>query len=375
MVGTLPPSLVELRRTSRFALPTRSLRRVAHLQHAAANLILLDRFEQRLEIALAESIVALALDEFEEDRPDRVRRENLQQHFGVAAIDHALAVDQDAVALQAGDVLAMPRQARVDLLEIGLWRRRHERQAVGAQRLDGGVDVARAAGDVLDALTAIDVEILLDLPGIAGVLVDRNPDLAVRTGQRARKQAGRATFDVEETDLAKIEQLFVEAGPHIHAAAMDVVGEVVDVIKPGAGGTRVPGAKPFELDVVGRSLGAVTIDEIEHTAADALDGGNIERLLRGRNIGGLCTQRERPLIGLLRIDHAKRHRRRAWPVRRDEAMAMGAGLFVDEIIDIALAIDRDLFGLVAGDRQVAHQLEQRVQLLRLWVGILDEFET
>src|SRR3954462_4938446 len=348
---------------------------VAEGQHAAPDLILLDRFEQRLEIALAESIVALALDEFEEDRPDRVRRENLQQHFGVAAIDHALAVDQDAVALQAGDVLAMPRQGRVDLFEIGLWRRRHERQAVGAQRLDGGVDVARAAGDVLDALTAIDVEILLDLPGIAGVLVDRNPDLAVRTGQRARKQAGRAAFDVEETDLAKIEQLFVEAGPHIHAAAMDVVGEGVDVIKPGPCGTRVPGAKPFELDVVGRSLGAVTIDEIEHTAADALDGGNIERLLRGRNISGLRTKRERPLIGLLRIDHAKRHRRRAGPMRRDEAVAVGAGLFVDEIIDIALTIDRDLLALVAGDRHVAHQLEQRVQLFRLRVRVFDEFET
>ena len=113
------------------------LRRVPHLQHAPANLIFLDRFEQRLEIALAETVVALALDELEEDRPDRVRRENLQQHLGVAAVDDALAVDQDAVALQAGDVLAVLRQARVDLLEIGIRRRRHERQTICAQRLDG----------------------------------------------------------------------------------------------------------------------------------------------------------------------------------------------------------------------------------------------
>src|SRR5215470_18016730 len=54
---------------------------VLHLQHAAADLVFLDRFEQRLEIALAESVIALALDELEEDRPDRVGRENLQQHF------------------------------------------------------------------------------------------------------------------------------------------------------------------------------------------------------------------------------------------------------------------------------------------------------
>src|SRR6476619_1694723 len=98
MVGTL-----------RFAHPT-NLRGVPHLQHAPANLILLDRFEQRLEISLAESIIALALDELEEDRPDRVRGKNLQQHFGLAAIDDAFAVDENAIVLQAGDVLAMFRQ-------------------------------------------------------------------------------------------------------------------------------------------------------------------------------------------------------------------------------------------------------------------------
>ena len=269
----------------------------------------------------------------------------------------------------------MLRQARIDLLEIGLRRRRHERQTRIAQRLDGAVDVARAAGDVLDALAAIDVEIFLDLPGIAGILVDRNPDLAVRAGQRAGEQAGRAAFDVEEADLAEVEQFFVEAGPHIHPAAMDVVGEVIDVIEPGARGPRVLCAQPFELGVIGRALGAVAIDEIQQAAADALDGGNVERLLRGSHIGRLRAERERTLVGLLRIDHAERHRRRAGAMRGNEAMAMGAGLLVDEIIDIALAIDGDLLGPVAGDRRVAHQPEQRVQFFGIRVRIFDELET
>ena len=95
----------------------------------------------------------------------------------------------------------------------------------------------------------------------------------------------------------------------------------------------------------------------------------------GRNIGGLRAERQRAFIGLLRIDHAERHRRRARPMRGDEIEAVGAGRFVDEIIDIALAIDRDLLGLVAGDRRIAHQLEQRVQLFRLRVGVFDELET
>src|SRR6266446_2968675 len=106
----------------------------------------------------------------------------------------------------------MLRQPCVDLLEIGDGRRRHERQAIRAQRLDRAVDIPRAASDVLDALAAIDVEILFDLAGIAGVLVDRNPDLAVRAGQRAREQAGGAALDIEETDLAEVEQLLIEAG-------------------------------------------------------------------------------------------------------------------------------------------------------------------
>src|SRR5205085_7425448 len=93
----------------------RALSRVFHLQHAAADLVFLDRFEQRLEVALAETVVALALDELEEDRTDRVRGENLQQHLGLAAIDDALAVDQDAVGLEPWHVLAMFWQAGIDL--------------------------------------------------------------------------------------------------------------------------------------------------------------------------------------------------------------------------------------------------------------------
>ena len=53
---------------------------------------------------------------------------------------------------------------------------------------------------------------------------------------------------------------------------------------------------------------------------------------------------------------------------------MGAGLFVDEIVDVALAIDRDLLGLVVRDRHVAHQLEQRVQRFGIGMGVFDELK-
>src|SRR6201999_4365715 len=132
-----------------------------------------------------------------------------------------------------------------DLLEIGVGRRRHEWQGAFAQAFNGTMDIARAAGDVLDALAAIDVEIFLDLAGRAGVLVDRNPDLAVGAGQRAGEQAGGAALDVEKSDLAEVEQLCVKAGPDIHPPAMDVVGEMIDVIEPGAGRPWIAPTCPF----------------------------------------------------------------------------------------------------------------------------------
>src|SRR5690349_5833613 len=48
-------------------------------QHPAPDLVALHRLEQRLEVALAEAVVALALDELEEHRAEQRLREDLQQ--------------------------------------------------------------------------------------------------------------------------------------------------------------------------------------------------------------------------------------------------------------------------------------------------------
>src|ERR1700704_7025823 len=86
------------------------------LQHAATNLVELDRFEEGAEIALAEAFVAAALDDLEEDGPDHGLGEDLQQE--PAALGRR-AVDQDAVGGQTLQVLAVTRQALVELLELG----------------------------------------------------------------------------------------------------------------------------------------------------------------------------------------------------------------------------------------------------------------
>ena len=74
---------------------TRAFRRCRRdLDDAAALLIQFDGFKQRLKITFAETLVALALDDFEEDWTDGVLGEYLQQDAAVEA-----AVDQNAAPL------------------------------------------------------------------------------------------------------------------------------------------------------------------------------------------------------------------------------------------------------------------------------------
>jgi hypothetical protein len=85
--------------------------------HAAAHLIELDRFEQRLEIALAEALVALALDDLEEYRPENIGREDLQQNAILRR-----AIDQNAPTLKLGQVLLVARDAARNAVLVGVGR-------------------------------------------------------------------------------------------------------------------------------------------------------------------------------------------------------------------------------------------------------------
>src|ERR1700716_1743369 len=85
------------------------------LQHAAPYLVELHRLEQRLEVALAEALVALPLDDLEEDRADGGLGEDLQKHPAAGA-----AVDEDPAFLQFRERLAMVRQALLEPLVVGV---------------------------------------------------------------------------------------------------------------------------------------------------------------------------------------------------------------------------------------------------------------
>src|SRR6476661_3172407 len=84
--------------------PVRARARWRRSEDAPANLVELDALEERLEIAFAEALVALALNDLEEDRPDHVLGEDLQQQ--ALSLGRG-AVHQNAPFLQLWDALVM----------------------------------------------------------------------------------------------------------------------------------------------------------------------------------------------------------------------------------------------------------------------------
>src|ERR687886_1133073 len=102
------------------------------LQVAAPRLLALDRLEQRLEVAVAEAARTVALDDLEEDRRTVADRlgEDLQQ---VALV---VAVDEDALLAQVGELLDHLGHANRDLVVLGLGDR-EELDAAAAHLGDG----------------------------------------------------------------------------------------------------------------------------------------------------------------------------------------------------------------------------------------------
>jgi hypothetical protein len=216
-------------------------------------------FEQCLEIAFAEALVALALDDLEEDRPDHVLGEDLQKQ---ALPLGRCAVHQYVALFELGEILAMPLDPLRKQLVIGVGRILEHDPAL-AQDIDRLVDIVASERDMLDALALILAKELLDLALVVLALVQRDPDLAARAGHRFGEQAGLRALDVEIANLAEVEEPLVEIGPHRHPAAVNIVGEMVDVgqVRRMIGLDLPPIVEKVEVGLVDRSLLAVAVDE------------------------------------------------------------------------------------------------------------------
>ena len=187
-------------------------------------------------------------------------------------------------------------------------------------------------------------------------------------------EARQLSLDVEIADLAEVEEALVEAGPFVQATAIDVVRQVVDVIEADALRLRVGLAEPLEIDIVDRAFRAVAVDEIDLQAADSLDAQDLELVGTDLRLDGLGAHGKSTVIGVSGIGHPERHGRRGRAVLGREALREGAGLRVDDEVDVALAIERDVLRAVFRDHAEAHDLEQAIQRLRIGMAELHELE-
>src|SRR5215831_5717276 len=153
-----------------------------HLQSAATDLVPLERLEERLEIALAEAFVALALDELEEHGAKQHLREDLQQQPGLDAV--GCAVHQDTARPDLLDRQSMTGQPVVEHFVVRIAWRGHQGKAGRSESIDGRKQVVGKQRDVLDAFAAELHQELLDLPrSLRRLLVERDANLPVRSGQ------------------------------------------------------------------------------------------------------------------------------------------------------------------------------------------------
>src|SRR5580692_6628750 len=121
---------------------------------------------------------------------------------------------------------------------------------------------------MLNAFALILVQIFLDLTFAVGGFIQGNPDLSARTGQRAGIKTSHFSGDVEIADLTEVEEILIKLVPAVHGAAKHIVGQVIDIVDAATGRHRIALAGPIEFGLIGRTLGAKSVDEIDQATAD-----------------------------------------------------------------------------------------------------------
>ena len=159
---------------------------------------------------------------------------------------------------------------------IGVRRRRHEIKPVVAHRDNGLINIPARAGDVLNPFAPVCVQEFLDLAFFVGAFIDRDANPAARARHGARAQARHLAFYVEVSNLTKIKDALIPRRERVHAAAPNVVSQIVESGQPHAWRTRIALSDPSKINIPDRTLIAVSVDKIDERTPDAFDGGNIQ---------------------------------------------------------------------------------------------------
>ncbi len=184
----------------------------------------------------------------------------------------------------------------------------------------------------------------LDLPGsFRGFLIERDADFTVGGSHRLRGQSGVLTLDVEIADLAKVEQPFVVVGPVFDSTAVDVVGKVIDGMKPATYGVTVDIFIKPEIDIVDRGAVLVSVNKVDGGAADPPDCGQAQLHGAGRDLNRLRAEFQHATIGLVGIANAKTHATGTGAVLLGKPGCPAVRFAVEYKVDIALSVQVNIF--------------------------------
>ena len=273
----------------------------------------------------------------------------------------------------------MAGQALVEHFVIGFRRRGHERHAELLEVVPALDQVVADQRDVLDAFTVEFLEELLDLAFSAfAFFIERDADLAVGCGQCLGGEAGVLTLDVEEADLAEVEEGLVIVRPVLHAAVVDVVREVIDHVEARADRVLLHARKILEIDVVDRQAVAfcvlVAVDQVDDCAADASYCRDVQFHRAGLDCNRFGTALDEFGIGLARVADTETHATGGGTVFAGEIPRGTLRLVVQDEVDLALAPQVDILRAVPCDKGKTHCLEHRFDHALFRRAELDEFE-
>ena len=282
------------------------------------------------------------LNNFDENRAHDVLRENLKE------VPLGVAVDENIEATDTLTLLKDTRNPPKGLFIVGFVHV-EGLNSTGDEGLDGSQNVVREKREVLDTRAAVLTQVLVDLRFLFFGFVDRNAKLSARRTKSVGLKPRFNATDIEVTDLAEVEDLFVEIRPVCHRTGGNVVREMVDRRETLRGMNFSPG-NFFESEPFVKPFSGLLGREINQAVPDSKYGG--ERLRHAVQIvplAGLASAaRLDCLEGRRRIPKAPPHRADRRAMRLREPSAERTALAVEQEHDLVLHVKVD------GARLMAH---------------------
>ena len=196
---------------------------------------------------------------------------------------------------------------------------------------------------MLNAFTIICAQIFLNLSAASlAFFIQRNTDFAVRRCHRTAGEASIFALDIEIADLAEVKYAFVKAAPMRHAAAINIVRQVIDNLETSADGIAIHTGQIVKINIVNGQSVAIAVHQINHRAANAANGGQAKLHGTSACFNRLSTPRNRLVIGNARILHPKRHAAGRWPMFSRKIGRRAFGFVIGDQIDFALPPQIDI---------------------------------